>query len=134
MLILINFAHLYKYIKIIIIMVELSNEAQELLLKVQTQNQQLQELIAQKQNIEIQRMEIEEAEKEIKDKEEIYREVAGLLIKTDKKKAEQELEEEKEVISVRKKQIEEREEQLKKELEENQRKLMNSIQGFRQAG
>lgn len=115
-------------------MVELSNEAQELLLKVQTQNQQLQELIAQKQNIEVQRLEIEEAEKEIRDKEEIYKEVAGLLIKTDKKNVQEELGEQKELISVRKKHIEEKENQLKSELEEGQKKLMAFVQSSKQAG
>ena len=115
-------------------MVELSNEAQELLLKVQTQNQQLQELIAQKQNLEMQRLETEEAEKEIKDREEIYKELAGLLIKTDKEKIQEELTEQKEMILVRKKQVDEREKQLKIEIEEDQKKLMGFIQNSKQAG
>lgn len=110
-------------------MVELSNEAQELLLKVQTQNQRLQDLIIQKQNFEMQNSEVEEALKEIEGREEIYKEVAGLLIKTDKEKVKKDLEEESEMIEVRKKQIDTREKQLKKELEEDQKRLMAIIQG-----
>ncbi len=109
-------------------MVELSEEAQSLLLKVQTQNQQLQELIAQKQSFEMHKQEIEEAMKEIENKEEVYKELAGVLIKTDKKNIQQELEEEKEMISVRREQIENREKQLKTELEDDQKKLMGFVQ------
>ena len=64
--------------------VELSNEAKELLIKFQAKNQQLQELTAQKQSLELQKLEIEEALKEMEKRDEIYKEVAGLLIKADK--------------------------------------------------
>ncbi|OYT43147.1 MAG: hypothetical protein B6U88_01720 [Candidatus Aenigmarchaeota archaeon ex4484_56] len=104
-------------------MVELSNEAKELLVNVQTHNQQLQNLIAQKQNLEIQLSEIDEALKEIQDKEEIYKEVAGILIKSDKNKIIEELKEAKEFAEIRKKQINQQEENLKKTLEEEQKKL-----------
>lgn len=109
-------------------MVELSEEAQSLLLKIQTQNQQLQELIAQKQNLEMHKQEIDEAMREINNKEEVYRELAGVLIKADKENIQQELEEEKEMISVRKKQTDSKEEQLKTELEDDQKKLMSFVQ------
>ncbi|MCK4429170.1 MAG: prefoldin subunit [Candidatus Aenigmarchaeota archaeon] len=113
-------------------MVELSEEAQNLLMKVQTQNQQLQELIAQKQNFDVHNAEIEEAIKEMDGKEEVYRELAGILMKSDKGKIQGELEEEKEMLSIRKKQIDTREKQLKEELETDQKKLMGFIQGGKQ--
>jgi len=115
-------------------MTELSKEAQDLLMKVQTQNQELQEIIMQKQNKEMQKIEIEEALREIKDKTEIYKEVGGILVKTDKKKIQEELEEEKEMLSIREKQIKTREETLKTEIEKNQKKLMSFIQGANPAG
>lgn len=115
-------------------MVELSKEAQELLLRVQTQNQQLQDIMLQKQSFELKSSEIDEALVEIKDKNEVYREVAGLLIKADKEKVKNDLEEEKEAISVRKKQINKLETELKNELEESQKKLMEMVQENKSTG
>ncbi|MCK4730613.1 MAG: prefoldin subunit [Candidatus Aenigmarchaeota archaeon] len=115
-------------------MTELSKEAQDLLMKVQMQNQELQEIMIQKQNREMQKIEIEEALKEIKDKTEIYKEIGGILVKTDKNKIQEELEEEKDMISIREKQVNAREEKLKSEIEENQKKLMSFIQGANPAG
>ncbi len=109
-------------------MVDLSREAQELLLKVQSENQQLQAIMVQRQNVEMQEVEINDALKEIKDKTEIYKEVAGLLIKADKKKIQDELEESIEFIKIKKKQFSEQEALLKKGLEDDQRKLMAMIQ------
>jgi prefoldin beta subunit len=109
-------------------MVDLSRDAQELLMKVQSENQQLQAIMAQKQSVEMQEVEINDALKEIKDKTEIYKEVAGLLIKTEKKKIQDELEESVEFIKIKKKQFAEQEAMLKKGLEEDQRKLMAMIQ------
>lgn len=104
-------------------MVELSNEAQELLIKFQTQNQQLQELTAQKQSLELRKLEIEEALKEIENKEEVYKEVAGLLLKVDKNKVKKELEEEKDLIEIKNKQLTTLEGKLKEELEKSKGKL-----------
>ncbi len=115
-------------------MTELPKEAQDLLMKVQMQNQELQEIIMQKQNQGMQKMEIEEALKEIKDKTEIYKEVGGILVKTDKDKIQEELDEEKEMLVVREKQVNTKEEKLKSEMEENQKKLMGFIQGANPAG
>ena len=108
-------------------MVELSNEAQELLIKFQTQNQQLQELTAQKQSLELRKLEIEEALREIEDKNEIYREIAGLLIKSDKDKVKKELQEEKELIEIRTKKINESETRLKEQLQKDGAKLENIL-------
>jgi len=114
--------------------VELSNEAKELLIKFQAKNQQLQELTAQKQSLELQKLEIEEALKEMERRDEIYKEVAGLLIKADKDKVKKELEEEKELIEIKSKQIENAERKLKAELEKDRDKLeamiRNSHFGF----
>jgi prefoldin beta subunit len=109
-------------------MVDLSKEAQELLMKVQAENQQLQSLMTQRQNVEMQEVEIKDALNEIKDKTEIYKEVAGLLIKAEKKTVQDELEESKEFIKIKKKQFNEQEALLKKGLEDDQRKLMAMIQ------
>jgi prefoldin beta subunit len=109
-------------------MVELSKDAQDLLMKVQSENQQLQAIMAQRQNIEMQEVEIKDALNEIKDKTEIYKEVAGLLIKADKKKIQDELEESMEFIKIKRKQFNEQEALLKKGLEDDQRKLMAMIQ------
>ncbi|RLJ00803.1 MAG: prefoldin subunit beta [Candidatus Aenigmatarchaeota archaeon] len=115
-------------------MTELPKEAQDLLMKVQMQNQELQEIIMQKQNRGMQKMEIDEALKEIKDKTEIYKEIGGILVKTDKDKVQKELDEEKEMLVVREKQVNAKEEKLKSEMEVNQKKLMGFIQGANPAG
>lgn len=109
-------------------MVELTRDAQDLLLKVQSENQQLQAIMTQRQNVEMQEVEIKDALNEIKNRDEIYKEVAGLLIKTDKKIVQEELEESVEFIKIKKKQFSEQEILLKKGLEDDQRKLMAMIQ------
>jgi prefoldin beta subunit len=114
-------------------MVELSNEAQDLLIKFQTQNQQLQELTAQKQGLELQKLEIEEALKEIEDKNEIYKEIAGLLMKIDKAKIKKDLEEERDLIEIKNKQIADIEEKLKQEIQKDKGKLETLMKGT-QAG
>jgi len=109
-------------------MVEISKQAQDLLMKVQSENQQLQAIMAQKQSVELQEVEINDAIKEIEGKDEIYKEVAGLLVKAEKKKIKEELEESLEFIKIKKKQFNEQETLLKKGLEEDQRKLMAMLQ------
>ncbi|MGC9310404.1 MAG: prefoldin subunit [Candidatus Aenigmatarchaeota archaeon] len=110
-------------------MADLSKDAQDLLMKVQSQNQQLQAILAQKQNLDIQEIEAKEALKEIEGREEIYKEVAGLLIKAEKKKIKEELEEALELIKIKKKQFSEQEAALKKDLEGTQSKLMGFLGG-----
>ncbi|MBN2095739.1 MAG: prefoldin subunit [Candidatus Aenigmarchaeota archaeon] len=115
-------------------MVELSKEGQELLMKVQSENQQLQSIMVQNQNIEMQVAEINEALKEIKGKDEVYKEIAGLLVKSDAKKVQEELEETLEFLKLKKKQFTEQESAIKKSLDEQQRKLMGMLQGGKGAG
>ena len=95
---------------------------------VQEKNQQLQAMIAQKQNVDIQEIEIKEALKEIEVTDEIYKSVAGLLMKADKKKVKDELDESLELMKIKKKQFSEQETSLKKVLEEDQKKLMGFLQ------
>lgn len=109
-------------------MVELSKDAQGLLMRVQAQNQQLQSIMMQRQSLEMQEAEIKDALDEIKDREEIYKEVAGLLIKADKKRVKDDLEESLEFIKIKKKQFGEQEALLKKGLDDDQKKLMSMIQ------
>lgn len=109
-------------------MVELSNEARELLMRFQTQNQQLQELTAQKQNMEMRKMEIDEALKEVENKNEIYKETAGLLMKKDKEQVKKDLQEERELIEMRTKKMSESETQLKEQLQKDRSKLEKMMQ------
>ena len=109
-------------------MVELSDEAKELLMKFQTRNQQLQELTAQKQNLELKKIEIDEVLKEIEDKNEIYKEIAGILIKKDKEQVKKDLQEEKELIEIKTKKINESEAQLKDQLQKDRSKLESIMQ------
>jgi prefoldin beta subunit len=110
-------------------MADLPKEAQELLMAVQARNQQLQAIMAQRQNADLQEIEIKEAIKEIADKEEIYKSVAGLLLKADKAKVKEELDESLELIKLKKKQFSEQEASLKKTLEADQKKLMGFLGG-----
>jgi prefoldin beta subunit len=109
-------------------MVDISKEAQELLMKVQSENQQLQSIMVQRQNVEMQEAEIRDALAEIEGKDEIYKSVAGLLIKADRAKVKEELEESIEFMKLKKKQFSEQENHLKKSLEDGQRKLMGMLQ------
>lgn len=95
------------------------------------QNQQLQNVLMQKQALIIQTKEIEKALEEIsrEDSEEIYRSVGPILVKADKDKVKKDLEEQKEEMELKIKSLEKQEARLKSLMKEGQEKFQSLHQG-----
>lgn len=110
--------------------VKLSPEAQQVLIQMQTFQQQMQTIAIQRESMELQSLDINSALKELEksDKQDVYKAVGPILIKSDKKELEKELKEKKETIGLRLKTLEKQEKQIKEKLEEGQKKLKEMIE------
>lgn len=106
-------------------------DMEELLGQLQMQNQQLQNVLVQRQTLMIQSKEIEKALDEIskEDTQEVYRTMGPVLVKADKVKIKKELEEEKEEIELKIKTLEKQEMKLKSIIKEGQDKFQAMHQG-----
>ncbi|MFQ6020945.1 MAG: prefoldin subunit beta [Candidatus Aenigmatarchaeota archaeon] len=104
---------------------KLSPQAQQILIQMQTFQQQLQSVLIQKESLNLQNIEIAKALEELEksDKEEVYKAVGPILIKSDKKELEKDLKEKEETTNLRLKSLSKQEEKLKEKLDENQKKL-----------
>lgn len=103
-------------------------ELENLIGMLQTQNQQLQAIMMQKQALTIQGREIEKALEHIElASDDIYRTVGPILIKTSAKDIKSHLEEEKEEIGLKIKTIESQEKRLKDKLKESQEKIQTMM-------
>jgi len=105
---------------------KISPEAQQTLMQMQTFQQQMQTMSYQKETLKFQKIEAERALdelKKLKDKDEIFKAVGPILVKTKKADIEAELKEKMETSDVRMKAIEKQEDKIKDKLEEIQKKL-----------
>ena len=104
-------------------------QAQQLLLQMQTFQQQLQTVAMQRESLTVQSIEISKALEELKklNKEDVFKAVGPILVKSDKLVLEKELNEKKETIELRLKSLEKQENKLKERLEENQKSLEDII-------
>lgn len=105
---------------------KISPEAQQTLMQMQTFQQQMQTMNYQKETLKFQKLEAERALdelKKLKDKDEIFKAVGPILVKTKKSDMEAELKEKLETSDVRMKAIEKQEDKIKDKLEEIQKKL-----------
>jgi len=109
--------------------IKLSPEAQQLLIELQTFQQQTQTVLLQKESLSIQNMEIDKALEELKKTEhdDVYKVVGPILIKSTKKELDKELSEKKETIDIRIKSLQKQEVRLKEKLKETQEKLEDII-------
>jgi len=107
----------------------IKKEAEELLIKFQTQNQQLENLSIQKQALMIKKAEIEEALKELEESKEenVYKVIGSIIIKYDKERVKKELKDEMEDIEMKFKIFEKNEEMLKKSINEIKEKLQKIL-------
>ncbi len=93
----------------------------------QVQNQQLQQILLQKQALNMQSKEIEKALENIEEKSEVFRTVGPILIKSTPAEIKKQLEEEKEDIDLKLKSMETQESKLKDKMKENQQKIQGLI-------
>lgn len=99
---------------------------QEQLAKMQQSQQNLQSIMAQKQQLEIEHMETEKALEELKkagDDEAVYKHAGSILIKSTKKDLIDDLEERKELAKTRSTVLSKQEERVKQSLQEQESKI-----------
>ena len=111
--------------------IKITPEAQQILIDLQACQQQIQTVLIQKESLNIQSMEIDKALDELKKvkKEEVFKAVGPILIKSEKEKLSKELEERKETIELRLKSLQKQENRLKERMDEGQGKLENALKG-----
>jgi len=110
----------------------LSPQMQQLLLQLQTFQQQYQTVALQKESLMIQKMEIEKALEElakVKGKEEVYKAVGPILVKSTKENMTAELKERMETIGLKLKSTDKQEEKLRARIKELQENLQESLKG-----
>lgn len=109
-------------------MEKISQETQEKIQQLQIFEQNLQNLLIQKQAFQFELNETENALGEIgKTKEDIYKLVGQIMIKSSKDEIEKELNQKKDIINLRIKAIEKQESQFKEETEKIRREVMKKI-------
>ena len=106
--------------------------AQQAIMQLQTFQQQANALAMQRESLTIQKIELERALEELKkaaDKEDIYKAVGPVLIKTSKSSMVKELGEKKETADVRLKSIEKQDAKIHEKIKEIQGKLGEMLRG-----
>ena len=105
--------------------IKITPEAQQILIDLQTFQQQMQTVLIQKESLNLQSIEIEKALEELKKAttEDVYKAVGPILIKSTKKDLEEELGERKETLELRLKSLQKQEDRLKERLKESQEKF-----------
>lgn len=114
--------------------IKVTPEAQQILMDLQTFQQQMQTVLIQKESLNVQSTEIDKALEELKKAttEDVYKAVGPILIKSTKKDLEKELGEKKETMELRLKSLQKQEDRLKERLKEAQEKFeefLRSTQG-----
>jgi len=109
-------------------MEKISKETQEKIQHLQIFEQNLQNLLLQKQAFQFELNETENALQEIgKTKDEVYKLLGQILIKSSKEEIEEELKNKKDILSLRVKSIERQESQLRQETEKIREEVMKKI-------
>ena len=109
-------------------MEKINQETQEKIQQLQIFEQNLQNLMLQKQAFQMELSEVENALKEIvKTNEDIYKLIGQVMIKTSKTEMEKELKQKKDIIELRIKSIEKQEKQFRGESETLREEVVKSI-------
>ena len=109
-------------------MPEIDKQTQEKIQQLQSYEQALHTLLMQKQAFQAELNETENALSEIiKTKDDVFKLVGNIMIKSDKKKIEEELKKKQGLIQLRLKSIEKQETQLEKQVEEIREEVMKRI-------
>jgi prefoldin beta subunit len=109
---------------------QISPEAQRMMLQMQTFQQQMQAIGMQKETFHIQSIEIDKALEELgktNDDNEVFKAVGPILVKSTKKELEKDLKEKKESIDTRLKSLEKQETQLHEKVKETQGKIQEFL-------
>jgi len=107
---------------------KVNQETQEKIQQLQIFEQNLQNLLMQKQAFQFELSETENALEEInKTKDEVYKLIGQIMIKTSKEETQKELSQKKDIINLRIKAIEKQESQLKEETEKLRQEVLKQI-------
>jgi len=104
---------------------KITPEAQQILVEMQTLQQQIQAVLIQRESLNIQNVEMEKALEEMKNtkEKEVFKIVGPILVKAAKEEVEKEFAEKKELIDVRLKSLKKQEDRLKEKINEAQEKF-----------
>jgi len=107
----------------------LTPEAEKLLIKFQTLQQQFQSIAIQKETFTMQKTEMDKALEELKKAktDDVYKNVGPILIKTTKIELEKELKDKVETIDLRLKTLGSQEEKFKEKLKQNQEEIQKAL-------
>ncbi len=97
--------------------------------QLQLLQQNLQNIMAQKQQFQSQLVEVESALSELKKTDKAYKIVGKLMLAASRSELEKELVEKKEVLEVRLKNFTQQEERIQKNFEEQQQEVVKELQG-----
>jgi prefoldin beta subunit len=106
---------------------ELSKDAEQLLMQFQLQNQQLENLMVQKQTLMFQKNEVESAIKEFETGKEFYKIAGPIIVKKDKEDLKKELDDKLEEIDVMLSSVEKNEKKLRELVMKNRDKLQEML-------
>lgn len=106
---------------------DISPETQESISKLQLIEQNVQNLLMQKQQFQAQLFELESALKEIEKTDEAFKIIGNVMIKADKTAMKTELNSKKEIINLRLKNIDKQEKQMKDKAEALQKEVMGKL-------
>lgn len=108
---------------------KITKETQEKIQELQVLEQNLQQVLIQKQAFQLEMNETESALSEIaKTKEDIYKIVGSIMIKADKSETEKELKEKKDILSLRLKSLEKQEENFSAKTEKLREEVMKMME------
>lgn len=110
---------------------------QEQLVKLQQAQQNLQSILAQKQQLEIEKLESEKALEELKkagENDTVYKHAGSILIKSNKNDMIAELEEKKELAKTRETVLSKQEQRIKESLKEHESKINEMMKGTASSG
>jgi len=108
--------------------IKLDEKTQQQIQEIQILEQNLHNLLLQKQAFQIELNETENALSEIsKSKDDVFKLISNIMIKTDKEKLEKELKQKKELLALRLSSIEKQETQLSEQVEKLRKEIMKKI-------
>ncbi|NQU97999.1 prefoldin subunit beta [Candidatus Woesearchaeota archaeon] len=102
-------------------------KTEEKIAELQMHEQNMQKFLSQKQQFQSQIVEIENALKELSHSKEAHRIVGNIMVKTDKKKIEEDLNSKKEMIELRLKSIDKQEKSMRENADKLQKEVMDEI-------
>jgi prefoldin beta subunit len=106
---------------------EMTKETQEKIGQLQMIEQNLQNLLAQRQQFQAQMVEIESALRELETSKTAYKIVGNIMVSSDKESLQKDLKEKKEMAEIRIRTLEKQEKQLKEKAQKIQQEVLGKI-------